>query len=209
MPKCIAVVYAAALSLLGVLSAALFAQSKGRHRHRPVRRRARRVRPYARPLPAVLPPAQTARPDTSSGARPAVPQRSAPTGTLARPTLNPPSEPVPADEVALVRPYYAAHEHDLAQQRALVRLRAWGADLPDPAEARTHTTRAYTLDEYAAAFDGRSAVADTFHVPAPRAHAPRMSARVDELPHLSRLRRAQQERRSGSFGASGVSRVTV
>ncbi|MBE3002040.1 hypothetical protein IDM40_25565 [Nocardiopsis sp. HNM0947] len=186
MPKCIAVVYAAALNLFGALFGALFARSKGRHRNYPVRRRARRVRPYARPRPAVLPPAQTARP--------------------ARPTLNPPTEPVPADEVALVRPYYAAHEHDLAQQRALVRLRAWGADLPDPAEARTHTTRAYTLDEYGAAFEQSAATADTFHVPAPRAHVPRMSARVDELPHLSRLRRAQQERRSG---CSGLSRATV
>lgn len=182
MPQCIAVVFAAALDLLG----ALLAPSKGRHRA--VRRRSRRVRPYAPALPA----APAASPGFSR--RPA-PERSRP---RARPPLaprtparlNPPTEAVAADEIALVRPYYTAHEHDLAQSRATARLRAWGADLPDPDEAARYRTRAYTLDEYAAA-------ADTFHVPVPRAPLPRMPARVDELPHLSRLRRRQQEHRAG------------
>ncbi|WP_017569268.1 hypothetical protein [Nocardiopsis halotolerans] len=72
---------------------ALFSTPRGRHSTFGRRRRSTRVRRYA-PAPAPLP----------------------------APRLAPPSEVLPAEDVALVRPYYAAHE----------RLRASEARVPEP-----------------------------------------------------------------------------
>ncbi|MCY9786223.1 hypothetical protein KIK06_20220 [Nocardiopsis sp. EMB25] len=95
---------------------ALLSPARGRHSAAAARRRrSTRVRRYA-PMPA---PEQAAAP----ASRPA-------------PRLTPPPAPVPADDVALVRPYYTAHERDLsrAQHGAAARLRSWGAS-PDPIPA--------------------------------------------------------------------------
>ncbi|WP_026118681.1 hypothetical protein [Nocardiopsis salina] len=105
------------------------------------RQRSRRVRPFA--------PKQPPEP-LSVPAQPAV---SAPSDRPA--LLSPPAAHIPADEVALVRPYYAAHERTCAQheaerrQRAAAdRLTAWGADLgtlappcPSPPDLPTRPVR--------------------------------------------------------------------
>lgn len=125
-----AALFEAALGLLG----ALFPASRGRHARTAgffaFRRRSKRVRRYAAdPAPAVrsLPD----RPPVAARVR----------------ELAPPREAFPADEIPLVRPYFAAHErsaaarrteaprhtapaadeHELAriQEQALARLRGW------------------------------------------------------------------------------------
>ncbi|WP_116245738.1 hypothetical protein [Nocardiopsis sp. FIRDI 009] len=95
---------------------ALLTPARGRHSAAAARRRrSTRVRRYA-PMPA---PEQAATPEP----RPA-------------PGLTPPPAPIPAEDLALVRPYYTAHEHGLAraQREATARLRSWGA-APDPIPA--------------------------------------------------------------------------
>ena len=145
-----------------------------------------------------------------------------------RPRLKPPAAEFNADEIALVRPYFTAHETEAEaarlQDRAAARLRAWGADLeygPDSTfslDPAPEGTRAYTLDEYPAPnsapgpdpasapgsepsagthghADRSADPTDTFHIPAPRIPSPRIPARMDGLPHLSRIRARQQQRR--------------
>ncbi|WP_306368063.1 hypothetical protein [Nocardiopsis sp. CC223A] len=97
-------------TLLGAAFAllrALFTSPRGRH-HR--RRRANRVRRYAaNPAPATreLPPAT--------------------------PRLVEPRETFPADDIALVRPYYTAHEQARVQAVATARLQQWtGPRIPSP-----------------------------------------------------------------------------
>ena len=103
---------------------ALLAPSRGRHSAAALRRRrSARVRRYA-PLPDV--PALL-RPAPERPARPASPSRPGP--ALPR--------PLPVEDTALVRPYYEAHERELAlvQARAADRLRQWTRSRP--AAART------------------------------------------------------------------------
>ncbi|MFI6574475.1 hypothetical protein ACIBFB_01650 [Nocardiopsis sp. NPDC050513] len=94
---------------------ALFTPARGRHSAAARRRRSSRVRPYA-PVPeqAVAAPRPRARPSRLAAPVP-------------RPA--PVTEQVVADDTALVRPYYVAHERELArvQARATERLRTWSA----------------------------------------------------------------------------------
>ena len=113
---------AAALTPAFRLVAALFLSPRGRHASSVGRRRRRstRVRRYA-PVPAPAPavaPAAALPPKTLS--RPAAPPR--PAAVLA-----PPSHTVEAEDVALVRPYYDAHERELrrVQAEASARLHRW------------------------------------------------------------------------------------
>ncbi|WP_017597138.1 hypothetical protein [Nocardiopsis lucentensis] len=86
----------------------LLASPRGRHAAR--RHRSTRVRRYA-PPPA---PAPTPEPVSTSASVAQRPRRT----TAPAPRLAPPSRHVPADDVALVRPYYAAHERDRARTSA-------------------------------------------------------------------------------------------
>lgn len=102
---------AAFLALVMGTVKALLTPARGRHAAR--RRRSTRVRRYA-PLPVVEP---------------------APKQELRTPRLARPSETFPADDIALVRPYYLAqerrraqeHDRDLdrVQAQATARLQAW------------------------------------------------------------------------------------
>ena len=160
MPQCIAAVF--------TLASALFSAPKGRHSAR--RRRSRRVRRYARALP--------------SASRTTPPVRSVPRTVPSprTPRLSPPSTELRAEDIALVRPYLAAHEEcDLAQESAMARLRAWGAE-PLPATRTRPPVQDFGTD---------------FPVPQPRTPAPRVPSRMEELPHLARLRRRQRQRLAG------------
>ena len=174
MSQCIAALFAPAWTLLQ----ALFAPPRGRHSAR--RRRSRRVRPYLPALPA------TPRPSSL----PAHPQLRAPNpeprhkSSARSGRLAPPSTTPRAEEVALVRPYLSAHESDLAQQRATQRLRAWGA-LPPPVATPPARPRPPVRDR-----------GTDFPLPQPRIPAPRVPSRMEELPHLARLRHRQQQRRT-------------
>ncbi|MCY9785939.1 hypothetical protein KIK06_18785 [Nocardiopsis sp. EMB25] len=85
----------------------LLSPARGRHSAR--RRRSTRVRRYA-PTPAPAPPVPAPAAERV-GTVPAPPEP----GPAPRPA--PPREEIPADDVALVRPYYAAHERELARVR--------------------------------------------------------------------------------------------
>ena len=203
MPQCIAAVFKAALNALW----ALFCPPKGRHSaERLRRRRSTRVRRYAPRTPAApapLPSHPAARKPQASAAEPPRPKPP--------PSLKPPTVDIDADEIALVRPYYTAQEPvgeaERIQNRATACLRQWGADLwfnPDPVFRLGRApagTRVYTLDDFrdpdpdpvAAPPPDPASDPDpelsarpdaTFHVP----------ARMNELPHLSRIRARQQER---------------
>ncbi|WP_116246318.1 hypothetical protein [Nocardiopsis sp. FIRDI 009] len=111
---------AAFFALLAAYVKALFTPARGRHSAAARRRRSTRVRRYA-PLPA---PAEAGTPPTPKPAPVPVPA----------PRLAPPRESVPADEIALVRPYYVSHERDLdrVQAEATARLHAWMPKQPPP-----------------------------------------------------------------------------
>ncbi|MEU0239504.1 hypothetical protein ABZ234_17605 [Nocardiopsis sp. NPDC006198] len=113
---------AAALTPAFRLVTALFTAPRGRHASPGLlrRRRSTRVRRYA-PVPV---PAQAAAPDTVTAAAP-------PPETPHRPVrdLAPPRHTVEAEDVALVRPYYEAHERERGllrvQAEASARLHGW------------------------------------------------------------------------------------
>ncbi|MEV2274090.1 hypothetical protein AB0I72_00770 [Nocardiopsis sp. NPDC049922] len=109
---------AALIAVARAYAKALLTPARGRHSAAARRRRSTRVRPYA-PVPeqAIAP----TRPSPS-----ALPSRPATPVTLAAPTVE---APVAAD-VALVRPYYVAHERELA--RATERPRSWSASTVQP-----------------------------------------------------------------------------
>lgn len=247
MPKCIPAVFGSAQNLLQ----GLFRAPRGRHSTRPntttrrspggrfpfgrfsaKRRRARRVRRYAPALPAqpIRVPAQpalfhqrTRRDQPTTTARPATgrPSIQAPTAS-GRTTLAPPAARFPADDIALVRPYFSAyersverdrnhernrprehararHEDDRRQRAATDRLTAWGADThvlddlagpPPPARApRVPATR-----------EPAPATRPPEAAPVPHSTA-RVPSRLDRLPHLSRLRQQQQQRRAQEVAA--------
>ncbi|MEU0241893.1 hypothetical protein ABZ234_29785 [Nocardiopsis sp. NPDC006198] len=150
---------AALLSCALGAAKALLTPSRGRHSARALRRRRRstRVRRYA-PLPAAPPPAVPAPAGTAS-ARPLRPAGSTrpvrPDLPASRPPA-PPSEAAPAGETVLVRPYYAAHERELAlvQARADARLRQWtrtgpAVRTPVPAGGPAPLPAPRTLDGFA------------------------------------------------------------
>lgn len=180
MTQCIAALFTPAWTLLQVLGAS-FASPRGRHAAR--RRRSRRVRPYAPALPATPAPSPLPAHPTTQAPKP-TPRRKPLTRTS---KLAPPSTESRAEDIALVRPYLTAHEErDLAQQRATDRLRAWGAEPPPVTTPQPQTQT-------------RSPVRDwgtNFPAPQPRIPAPRVPSRLEELPHLSRLRHRQQQRRT-------------
>ncbi|WP_116246075.1 hypothetical protein [Nocardiopsis sp. FIRDI 009] len=89
----------------------LLASPRGRHAAR--RRRSTRVRRYA-PPPAPSPAPVPAPPPEAVPATAFVEQPRQRATTAPAPRLAPPSEHVPADGVALVRPYYVAHERGRA-----------------------------------------------------------------------------------------------
>ncbi|MEV2278364.1 hypothetical protein AB0I72_22530 [Nocardiopsis sp. NPDC049922] len=98
---------AAFFALLAAYLKALFTPARGRHSAAARRRRSTRVRRYAPP--------------------PAPVEASTPPVPKPAPRLVPPRESLPADEIALVRPYYVSHERDLDRVRAeaTARLHAW------------------------------------------------------------------------------------
>lgn len=143
---------------------ALLTPARGRHSTR--RRRSTRVRRYA-PAPAPSPATTPApSPDRAS--------------TKAHtPHLAPPATPPKPENIAFVRPYYLAHEREMAriQARANTRLRAWSTPAPIFTPVDPHTS------------------ADGFPTPPPpRIPAPRVPPRFEELPHLARIRQRQQQR---------------
>ena len=174
MSQCIAALFAPAWTLLQ----ALFASPRGRHSAR--RRRSRRVRPYLPALPAA--PRPSSLPAHPQLRTPNPEPRHKPSARSGR--LAPPSTTPRAEEVALVRPYLSAHESDLAQQRATQRLRARGA-LPLPVATPPARPRPPVRDW-----------GTDFPLPQPRIPAPRVPSRMEELPHLARLRHRQQHRRT-------------
>ncbi|MFE1466991.1 hypothetical protein [Nocardiopsis dassonvillei] len=139
---------AALLTRALALVTSLFVPARGRH-SAAVRRRSTRVRRYA-PAPA---------PASARSGRPPTPQRGAPRPAprpVPPPRLAPAPEIFPADDIALVRPYYTAREHERerglsrVQAEAVIRLRAWShgsvhvpAQAPPPVPTPTPTlTRA-------------------------------------------------------------------
>ncbi|GHD29602.1 hypothetical protein [Nocardiopsis kunsanensis] len=219
MPQCIAAVFKAVSKALR----ALLCPPKGRHSAGQLRRRrSTRVRRYAPRTPAApapLPSHPVARKSQASAAE--RPHPKPPASPTPPASLEPPTVEIDADEIALVRPYFTAHEPEgeaeRIQNRATARLCQWGADLwsdPDPVlrfGPAPAGTRAYTLDEFLdpgpepdpdpvaapspePAPEARAHPATAFHVPAPRPPSPRLPARMHELPHLSRIRARQQER---------------
>ncbi|PDP85535.1 hypothetical protein CQJ94_22455 [Glycomyces fuscus] len=126
---------AALLTRALTLVTSLFIPARGRHSAAVRRRRSTRVRRYA-PAPA---PA-SARSGMTPASRPGAP-RSAPRPVPA-PRLAPAPESFPAEDIALVRPYYTAREreceHALSRvhAEAVIRLRAWShgsVHVPAPA----------------------------------------------------------------------------
>ncbi|WP_150255977.1 hypothetical protein [Nocardiopsis deserti] len=135
---------AALLTRALALVTSLLIPARGRHSAAVRRRRSTRVRRYA-PAPA---------PASARSSRPPTPQRRTPRPAprpVPAPRLAPAPEIFPADDIALVRPYYTAREHererDLSrvQAEAVIRLRAWShgsvhvpaqAAPPIPAPAR-------------------------------------------------------------------------
>ena len=147
---------------------ALLTPSRGRHSAR--RRRSTRVRRYAHTLP---PATRT----SATPERPLAPRtRPAPTPACSR-----------AEEPALVRPYYRAHEQELrrVQQRANTRLHAWTTKALAPIDEEPLFTPLRPLP---------SPRVPEPPVPGPRIPSPRVPAKFDELTHLSRLRQRQQHR---------------
>src|SRR5690625_5254350 len=221
MPQCIAAVFKAALNALWALFCPPKGRHSAERFRRRRSTRVRRYAPRTPAAPAPLPshpaarkpqvnPAELPRPKPSASPKPP-------------PALKPPTVDIDADEIALVRPYYTAQEPEgeaeRIQNRATACLRQWGAELwsdPDPVFRLGRDpagTRVYTLDDFrdpdpepahdpdpdpVAAPDPdpeSSARPDaTFHVPAPRPPSPRLPARMNDLPHLSRIRARQQER---------------
>ncbi|WP_160166738.1 hypothetical protein [Nocardiopsis kunsanensis] len=150
---------------------ALLRPPKGRHSAGQLRRRrSTRVRRYAPRTPAAPapPPSHPAarksqlnaaeRPHPKPPASPTPPTALKPHASPTPPSLEPPTVEIDADEIALVRPYFTAHEPEgeaeRIQNRATARLRQWGADLwsdPDPVlrfGPAPAGTRVYTLDEF-------------------------------------------------------------
>ncbi|MFE3458244.1 hypothetical protein ACFXKD_11910 [Nocardiopsis aegyptia] len=124
-------VLSSAIALLPAAVRALFTPARGRHSLAAGRRRrSTRVRRYA-PLPT---PAQALAPG-SPHPRP-TPHSQPATRPAPRPATRvaPPRERIPAEEVALVRGYYRAFEHerdrDRVQTDALRRLDQWTARPP-------------------------------------------------------------------------------
>ncbi|GAA1437964.1 hypothetical protein [Nocardiopsis tropica] len=112
---------------LGPLTA-LLTPPRGRHSAAAARRRRRstRVRRYAPvPIPATVGAAAPAR---------TVPVAGSSDPLLPAPRLTPPPERLPADELALVRPYFDAHERELdrVREEAAARLRRWTARAAPP-----------------------------------------------------------------------------
>ncbi|WP_190394275.1 hypothetical protein [Nocardiopsis quinghaiensis] len=106
---------------------ALFASPCGRHSSVCGRRRrstrVRRYVPVPAPVEATTPPMRTNR----------APEHSKLPAPVPAPRLAPPSERFPADDIALVRPYYEARERELARVRpeATTRPYRWpNGDLP-------------------------------------------------------------------------------
>ncbi|WP_370011152.1 hypothetical protein UIS43_19315 [Nocardiopsis sp. LDBS0036] len=124
---------------------ALFAPPCGRHSATGGRRRrSTRVRRYVpvpaqvrAPVEATAPPARTdwapERPE-----RPKHPKRPAAPGPAPAPRLAPPSARFPAEDIALVRPYYAAREQARAEARAGTR---------EPGAARVRREITIRLDQ--------------------------------------------------------------
>ncbi|GAA1448447.1 hypothetical protein [Nocardiopsis tropica] len=104
---------AAALTPAFRLVMALFIAPRGRHASpgRLRRRRSTRVRRYA-PVPVPV-----AASDTATAPNPGTPPRPAR-------DLVPPRHTCEAEDVALVRPYYEAHERESERERALLRVQA-------------------------------------------------------------------------------------
>ncbi|ADH70822.1 hypothetical protein [Nocardiopsis dassonvillei] len=137
---------AALIRALGTVKA-LFAPPRGRHSTGGRRRRSTRVRRYVpvpdqvrAPVEATTPPARTDRaPERPE--RPGHPERPAAPGSVpaaapapaTAPCLAPPSVRFPAEDIALVRPYYAAREQARAEARA-------GTREPGAARARREIT---------------------------------------------------------------------
>ncbi|WP_051043049.1 hypothetical protein [Nocardiopsis xinjiangensis] len=234
MPQCIAAVFKTALKPLR----ALLCPPKGRHSAGQLRRRrSTRVRRYAPGAPAApiplpsQPAAQRSQVNTDERPRPKSTGPKPPTGpepsASSKPTtvLKPPAAEIDADDIALVRPYFTAHEADAEAERvryrSTARLRAWGADLESGPVSVFELglapagTRAYTLDEFrdpdpdpvpdpgpvadpapTSAPEPPAGPDAAFHVPAPRPPSPRLPARMNDLPHLSRIRARQQQRRT-------------
>ncbi|WP_026122991.1 hypothetical protein [Nocardiopsis halotolerans] len=104
----------------------LFVPARGRHSAAARRRRSTRVRRYA-PLPAPA-SAQASAPSTPPIRVPRPRRAQLPTPRpVPAPRLAPAPESFRAEDIALVRPYYAAHEGDLSrvQTEAAARPRAW------------------------------------------------------------------------------------
>ncbi|MEU4282781.1 hypothetical protein [Nocardiopsis dassonvillei] len=130
---------AALIRALGMVKA-LFAPPCGRHSATGGRRRrSTRVRRYVPvpaqvrvPVEATTPPARTDRvPERPK--RPRHPERPAAPGPAPAPRLAPPSTRFPAEDIALVRPYYAAREQARAEARA-------GTREPEAARVRREIT---------------------------------------------------------------------
>ena len=150
---------------------ALFTPSRGRHSAR--RRRSTRVRRYARTLPTAQATAQANTPPE----RPSTPSP--------RPRPAPPHPHT--EDIALVRPYYRAHEQELhhVQQRAHARLHAWTTKtLNPPPDDEPIFTPIRPLP--------------TPRVPEPRVPSPRIPTKLHQLPHLARIRQNQQHRLAGT-----------
>ena len=156
---------------------ALFSPSRGRHSRTRLlgfRRRSTRVRRYA--------------------ANPGPARRS----PLHLPTdLTPPVEAFPAEDVALVRPYYTAHERSLttdeddrAQAEACARLARWTKDTAEPPRVPAQ----------------RSAPSGDLLAPAPPAPArdPFVPPDLVDLEKAVRVWVAQQERRREQARGVGV-----
>ncbi|OOC55909.1 MULTISPECIES: hypothetical protein [Nocardiopsis] len=164
---------------------ALFASPCGRHSSVcGRRRRSTRVRRYV-PVPAPVedtaPPAPPMRTDRA-------PERPRLPAPVPAPRLAPPSERFPADEIALVRPYYEARERELARVRATATTRPhrWtGEDVPPRGDLLA-----------AGPFPAPSP--EPLPVPAPRAPSPACEDPEDwrTLTRLTRVWLDQQRRRT-------------
>ncbi|WP_061079690.1 hypothetical protein [Nocardiopsis alborubida] len=189
---------AALIRAFGMVKA-LFAPPCGRHSATGGRRRrSTRVRRYVPvpaqvrvPVEAATPPARNDRaPERPE--RPRHPERPAAPAPALSPRLAPPSARFPAEDIALVRPYYAAREQARAEARAGTR---------EPGAARVRREVTIRLDQRTSTntpFSGDLLATDSAPVPAPRPPSPACEDPEDwrAFTRLARVWLDQQQQRA-------------
>ncbi|WP_435109105.1 hypothetical protein [Nocardiopsis synnemataformans] len=185
---------AALIRALGMVKA-LFAPPCGRHsRAGGRRRRSTRVRRYV-PVPAQVPaPVEATAPPARTNLDPERPKLSAAPVPAAR--LAPPSERFPADDIALVRPYYAAREE--AREPGDARVRSEATIRLDQRPSRNTPFSGDLLASGPAPVPAQASEPGPVPVPAPRPPSPACEDPEDwrTFTRLARVWLDQQQQRT-------------